>query len=138
MNAQRISRYRYKLPGSAANFLKENIIITLFTQTDLGHTPSQSNNMFLVLVPMEVWASSLLNQIETLDSTKEENNQFRRIAIGYSEKLILIDNVLDLSKFSTLVEFAELHNCLADDDLDLEITGQVIRLEISCSNKASS
>lgn len=129
MKARCIGPYRYQLPVRTVDFLTADIACTIFPKTVLKSDSALKSDVFVALIPENIWASSLLNQIESLSTEEEINRRLQRLTIGYSKHLRIIDNILDLSDCSALIEFAKQHECLDDDDMNLIIYQKMIRLE---------
>jgi len=133
VKARRIGPHRYQLPACATDFLTADVICTLLTKTAQKPSHSRPSDIFIAIIPKDIWVNSLLNRIKSLSIDVEEYRRIQRLAIGYSEQLSLIDGVLDLSNCLALIEYAELHNCIADDDMGLMISEQIVRLEVAAS-----
>jgi hypothetical protein len=125
--AERIAPYCFKLPQKISDFLSTNIICTMLPKILLGSDFKNDEGVFIALIPLDVWISSLLPDIESLPS-KVEERRVQRLAIGYSSEIQCVNGSIDLSGLNSIIEYSVQNGCLHDKDMLFSMGERSIRM----------
>lgn len=126
--AERIAPFYFKLPKNITDFLSTNVTCTLLPKMLLGSDFRDDEGVFIALIPLDVWSSSLLPDIESLSWGTAEGRRVQRLAIGYSSEVQCINGHIDLSGLASIIEHSVQNGCLHDDDMLLRLGEQSIRM----------
>jgi len=126
--AERIAPFCFKLPQKISDFLSTNIICTILPKILLGGDFKHDEGVFIALIPLDVWVSSLLPEIESLPSKGVAERRVQRLAIGYSSEIQCVNGSIDLSGLDSIIEYSVQNGCLLDKDMLFSMGERSIRM----------